>query len=461
MAVLAGVLALAIGLAVGDPTPGGRLFLGVLLGLALVGTVLARPFTGFLLLAFSVFFLMIVPAGGTGRYANLFDIVLIPLLVASLFGGARAEARARDALEAEPGNEALRTVSRSFARSALLYFAVAALSLLPMVFRLGAGPAATSGLSLARAVQGALLFPLGLLWLRDGTRLDATFRAVFAAGILFALVNGIGVAGLGVVRAGVTWTVTDLAEPVGDPNEGATALLVLWALLRVRHRVQPSRLHPILMGLVLVMLPLTQSRSGLLAFAVFMLLTVRQVRWRWVAGGAVALLLALPLVPAEYWDRLGRTLMFKQGSFEVFSFLVRVYGYRTAWSVFLDNPIIGVGYLGFRFVSERYNELRFVIGTAENFLLETLVGLGVVGLAILGVVFARLFALGRVVRRLAPPGTIGHELGRVHAALILALLAANMTGDNFVGMVGVGQVALWCALLVRAGHLAVSRRELA
>jgi hypothetical protein len=36
---------------------------------------------------------------------------------------------------------------------------------------------------------------------------------------------------------------------------------------------------------------------------------------------------------------------------------------------------------------------------------------------------------------------------------MLALLVANLTADNFVGMLGLAQVALWCALLIRAGHL--------
>jgi hypothetical protein len=39
---------------------------------------------------------------------------------------------------------------------------------------------------------------------------------------------------------------------------------------------------------------------------------------------------------------------------------------------------------------------------------------------------------------------------------MLALMAANLTGDNFMGMVGLAQLAIWCALLIRSGHLSVS-----
>jgi O-antigen ligase len=213
------------------------------------------------------------------------------------------------------------------------------------------------------------------------------------------------------------------------------------------------------MGLVLVMLPLTQSRSGLLAFATFLLLTVRHVRLRWVLGGLLALALLLPLVPASFWARMSHSLSFQQGTSEVFSFLVRIYGYRVAWHVFLDNPVIGVGYLGFRFVSASYNDLHLSIGQVENFLFETLVGMGVLGLAIVGFAFVRFYELGRVVRQATGPKTFGHELARLNAPLLAALFVANLTGATFVGMVGVGQVALWCALLVRAGHLAVPRLE--
>ena len=459
LAAAAGAFAIAVGVGAGDPGSGMLVPVAVVLGLGVVGGVSVRPFAGLLVLAFSVFFLMIVPVSGTGRSANLSDVVMVPLVVASLFGAVRGEARARDALETGPAHEAVRFASSRFARSVLVYFGLAALSLLPMAIRLGAGPAFASGLSLSRAVQGALLFPLGLLWLRDGKRIDATLRTVVAAGCLFVLVNGIFVLGYGVKRAGLTWSVSDLVEPIGGPNEGAAGLVVLWALLRARQGVRSSRLHLLLMGAILVLLPLTQSRSGLLAFATFLLLSVRHLRWRWVLGGVLLLLAALPLVPAQYWDRLVRSLTFHRGSFEVFSFLIRVYGYQTAWRVFLDNPVIGVGYLGFRFVSTRYNEFRLVIGQVENYLLETLVGLGVVGLAFLGVAFARLFALGRAVRQVAPPGTFAHEMGRLHTPLMVALLVANLTGDNFVGLVAVGQVALWCVLLVRAGHLAISDAE--
>jgi O-antigen ligase len=450
----AGAFAIAVGLAVGDPPSGMLLPVGAVLGLVVVGVVVARPFSGFLALVFSSFILIVVPVTATHRGVNVFDLVLFPLVATSLFGSARREAAADDVLLSGPAHEAVRTAARRFASGTMLYFGLAAFSLVTMAIRLGPGPAFTSGLSLLRALQGVLIFPLALWWLRDERRIDATLRAVFAGVVVFTLANGFCAIAYGVPRAGIVWWVTEVSEAIGSPNEAAAALLVLWALVQARWAVRPSRWLLLLMGLVIVMLPLTQSRSGLLAFATFLLLTVRRVRWRWVLGGLFALALALPLVPASFWTRMSHSLSFQQGTSEVFSFLVRVYCYRTAWHVVLDHPVFGVGYLGFRFVSANYNELHLALGQVENFLFETLVGLGILGLAAVGRAFTRLYALGRVVREVTAPRTLGHELARLNGPLLAALFVANLTGATFIGMIGIGQIALWCALLVRAGHLA-------
>jgi hypothetical protein len=454
LAAAAAVYAVAVGLAAGDPGSGMLLPVGAVLALALVAYTVARPFAGFLLLVYSCFLLMAFRLPGGNRGVNLFDVVLVPLLVATQFGRARAEARAGDALERGAAHEALRRASDRFGGAAVAYFGLAALSVLVMPFRLGPEAALNSGFAIARAFQGALLFPLGLWWLRDERRIDGVVKTLFAMLAILLVVDTLGVLVGGSSRAGMVWMVNELREPVSSPNEAAAGMLILWALVQARRAVRPRRIHLLLMALVLVLLPMTQSRSGLLAFATYLLLTVRHVRWRWVLATVLLLLVALPLVPAPYWGRLGRSLSFKRGSFELFTFLVRIYGYRTAWRVFLDHPIFGVGYLGFRFVSAQYNELRVVIGQAENYMLETLVGLGVVGLGLLALVLQRLYALGRVVRRQTAPGTFAHELGRLHAPLLTALLVANLTGDNFVGMAGIGQLAVWSALLVRAAHLA-------
>jgi O-antigen ligase len=211
--------------------------------------------------------------------------------------------------------------------------------------------------------------------------------------------------------------------------------------------------------LMVMTLGLTQSRSGLLAWATFGLLTLRWMRPSRILAGALAVAALLPLLPQAFWIRMARSIAVERGTNEVGSFFQRVYGWRVAWSVFLDHPWTGVGYLGFRFVSHTYNELRIIFFTVENYFYEILISMGVVGLALLVIVFVRLFQLGREVGRVAPPRTLAFYMARFHSPLLIALLVANMTGDNFMGMVSLAQLALWAAVLVRSGHAAVSEAE--
>ena len=206
---------------------------------------------------------------------------------------------------------------------------------------------------------------------------------------------------------------------------------------------------------MVAMLGLTQSRAGILAWATFALFTLRWVRPSRVLAGALAIGALLMLMPHSFWIRMMRSVAVEKGSFEALSLFQRVYGWRTAWDVVRDHPWTGIGYAGFRFVSSGYNALRLVIITVENFYYETLVSMGIVGLAVLAVVTVRLFQVGRAVSRTAPPGTLAYHMARFHSPLMLGLLVANMTANNFVGMVGLAQVAIWTAVLVRSGHDAI------
>jgi O-antigen ligase len=456
VAGLGGAVALLLGLVAGDPSPDHLLIVGSVLGLAGVGAILARPFAGFLVLAFSVFLLVVIPLGQGRPAANVFDLVMLPVLAVSLSAGLREGAWTGAVGEGGAAHETVPAAARRLSNAVLVYFGLAVSSLLWLGWHLGSGPVLLSGWSILRVVQGALLFPLGLWYLRDERRIATLLRVMLAAGFAFGAVNIVYVFGLGISRAGIVWAPTEGGQAISSSNEGAAALVLLWAVFSARQAARPSRANLALLGLVLFLVPLTQSRSGLLSFAVLLLLSVRHLRWRWILGGLLLAAVLLPLLPGEYWGRLARTLSLKRGSFELFSFMIRVYGYGVAWRTFLDHPLFGVGYLGFRFVSSRYNEIGYFIGTAENFFLETLVGLGVVGLAAVLAIFYRLVQLGRCVRRVAPPGTLAGELARLNGPLVAALLVANLTADNFVGLVAIGQLALWSALLVRSGHLAAA-----
>lgn len=205
----------------------------------------------------------------------------------------------------------------------------------------------------------------------------------------------------------------------------------------------------------LVMLVITYSRSGLLAFLTFGALLLPRARLKPILVVGALLVLALPLVPEQYWQRLVRTLLMQKGTWDNYSSMVRLLSWATATNVFLHHPLFGVGYLGLKSVSTAYNDLRVQIG-AESYMLEIAADMGIVGLVAFGFVIARTLQLARAIQRVTPEGTLGHRMATLHAPLLIALLVANLTGSNLIGMVGIGQIALWCVLMVRAGHEALN-----
>ena len=448
-------LAVLVGLAAGDPSPQWWIPLEVIAGCAMLYLSARRPFASLLVILGSCILLVVVRVSGD-RAVNPIDILMPPVLVASVFGRARREARSSP--ESGPAHDELNVAERRLTSAVVAFYALAALSLFQLAHQVGAGAALDSALLLTRAVQGLLFFPLANWWLRSRERIEHAWNALVVAGAVLAVVNIVGVAAGDVKRAGMTLYLNDPLAPISTPNEAGTATLLVAVVLLIRHAMRPHWINLALCALMVALLGLTQSRAGILAWATFGLFTLRWVRPARLLGGVLAIAAVLPLMPQTFWIRMAHSVTVQRGSFEAYSLFVRVYGWRAAWGVVKDHPWTGVGYLGFRFVSHGYNALRIVIGTVENYYYEILVSMGIAGLALLALVIVRLFQVGRAVARTAPLGTLAHHMARFHAPLVLGLLFANLTGDNFVGMLGVAQVAMWTALLVRSGHEAVGAR---
>jgi len=443
-------IALILGLAAGHPTAATLGPAVVVAVLTSVTIALARPFAAYLVVAASAVMLVAVVLPG-GKGLNLFDLLMLPLVVAVVLGSAREQAAVSDATEIGERHEAIRRARRRLSRAVVIYFAWAVLSVVPMFLDGRAANGIASLLALVRAVQGLLLFPLGLWLLRSERRIRHTVAAMFTATVFLLVVNIPYKLFLDVKRAGMSWLVNQPEWPIADPNEAAAAMLIILALLIALRSVRPHGGHVILACAALVMLVMTYSRSGLLALLTFGALLVPRARWRPVLVVVVLLAVILPLIPQEYWDRISRTVRMQRGTSEAFTSMMRFITWKTAINVFLHHPFFGVGYLGLAAVSPAYNDMRLRVG-AESYGLEIAADLGIVGLIALGIVIARLFQLGRAVRRATAPGTMGHEMAALHAPLLIGLLAANLTGSNFIGMVGLGQLALWCAIMTRAGH---------
>jgi len=457
LTLLGACTALSVALAVGNPTTDLRMVAVAMMGaLAMAGAML-WPFTAFLVVVGSCI-LLIAWVVTDNRAVNPIDVLLLPLFAISFFGVARRRALDEDAALVGPIHEAIRRATRRLTRATIAFYAIAASSLVILSVRGHASWALDSALLLVRAVQGLSLFALGMWWLRSEGRIRAALGAVQVGAWSLVVVNLWHFDSTHIPRAGMTWVANQPEWPITSPNEAAVTLLVVIALLQSRPREWRGRTHLLLATISLVMLVLTQSRSGLLAWIVYALLSIR---WRWSTVFRAALLAAVaaPLVPESYWGRVGRTLSPTSPSFETFGSIIRLYTWETAAKVFLDNPIFGIGYMGFRFVSATYNEMRLVLNTVENFYFEVTTSMGLVGLIAMVAVFAALLRLDAPIRASAAPGSMGQGMARLHRPLVLALMAANLTGNNFMGMVGLGQLAIWCALLVRAGHLSVARPD--
>jgi O-antigen ligase len=452
-AVIVG-FALLVGLALGDPSPGRWAPIG-LLGLGVIFYVAVRwPFASLLVMISSAVLLVVVRVVGL-RSVNLIDLLLPPVLITSLLG-ARRSASAK--VETGAGHDHLTLAERGLTRWVIVFYSVATLSLFRLATLAGTDAALDSGLYLIRAFQALLFYPLCMWWLRDSKRIDQAWQAIVIAGIALFAVNIAGVAFWEVKRAGMAFFLNNWDAPLASPNEAGTASLIVAAALIIRHLRRPHPMNLVFALLMILLLGLSQSRSGILAWMTFGLFTLRWVRPMWIVTGLLTIGAALPLLPQTFWGRMARSIALDRPSFEAYSILVRIYGWRTAWDLVRDHPFIGVGYLGYRFVSHLYNQFGIVLTTVENYYYEVLVSMGVVGLAVLAVVIVKLYQLGSAVGRVAPPGTLAHYMARFHGPLLTALLVANLTADNFMGMAGLAQLAIWTAVLVRSAHVAVASR---
>jgi O-antigen ligase len=376
-----------------------------------------------------------------------------------VLGGVIGRERAVVSEASDLRSQELRQAAGRLTRAVCVFYGIAALSIVVMVLSGRTEPFANSTSTLIRGLQGLLLFPLAIWWLRSERQIHLLIRVLLVGVVLLSILNTVGLATGVIKRAGIVWFVNQTDNPIGGPNEAASTMLLMLALLAVRQTLAHRTRNLVLVGLVLAILVATSSRSGLLASLAFAGMVMPRVRVRWVLLAVLAIGMAIPLIPQDYWTRLGRTLVLERGTFEAFTSLIRIYGWKTAWSVFLDHPLLGVGYVAYPYVSDAYGDLRIRGNPVDNYYLETAAGMGVVGVAALAVVILRLFQLGAAVRRLAPAGSLGHVMARFHAPFMIGLLIVNLTGNNFVGMVVLGQIALWCAMLVRAGHLALADRS--
>ena len=133
-----------------------------------------------------------------------------------------------------------------------------------------------------------------------------------------------------------------------NPNDLAlnmVAIIPLAVLLFLRSESIAARLFTVMAaGLMIGATVASQSRGGfvgLAAMVIFLAILVGRKSPRVILGAALAVMLALPLVPSSYWQRMASITDASQdptGSRQARRNLL-----GEAWQAFLDHPLNGVG----------------------------------------------------------------------------------------------------------------------
>lgn len=261
-----------------------------------------------------------------------------------------------------------------------------------------------------------------------------------------------------------------LAGGVGDPNELAAFLLPALALAAfglAAHRGLGARWLLIVALMVIVpALFLTQSRGGLLALAMMLVLGIAlagpvraQVLALALAVGALGLGLYAVAAPPETRGRLANIAAGGGTG--------RVDLWSIAKEVALDHPLAGVGSGNFRFVEPLYSAESIALPNVElivdrprvvhNTFLEILAELGVTGALLFGLLISGTLAVGvRAWGSLRDRGDVTHEL--LTRALVVGTIGMLI---SFVFISGQAKEQLWIVLglLLRLGSLSLARAE--
>lgn len=239
--------------------------------------------------------------------------------------------------------------------------------------------------SVAASAKGFVLFTLVVLLASTPERVRwASWTLVVGATLLAGLTlvqvltSDFGNAFGGLARVDYGQVYGEVVEPrasgpLGDPNFFAQILLVVVPVALLLAWKERSRwlqgLAFAAAGVIAAGTVATYSRGGAVALGCVVLLALfagRPGRWR-VAAGALALVAGVLLLPPDFTRRLDTLRGFLPGRERVVeldsSVRNRILLMRTAWRMFEDHPVLGVGAGNY---SARYHEHAERVGSEVN-----------------------------------------------------------------------------------------------
>jgi putative inorganic carbon (hco3(-)) transporter len=187
-----------------------------------------------------------------------------------------------------------------------------------------------------------------------------------------------------------------------NPNDLAlnmVALLPLAAFIILRPGQSSRRLISAVCALFMLgAIVASHSRSGTLGLvAMIGVLGLYAIRKRpgFVIGGAIVAMLALPMLPSSYWQRLASIT--DESKDDTGSREARATLFRESYRAFLENPLTGVGAGQFKNWDPEGREQPW--RESHDVLLQVAAELGILGLAVFLYLVARAFLCVRDTRR--------------------------------------------------------------
>jgi O-antigen ligase len=251
------------------------------------------------------------------------------------------------------------------------------------------------------------------------------------------------------MRAQAQWI--RYSGPIGDPNHFAQFILIAVPISFERMLSEKKSLLKFAAACALLVsifaILMTFSRGALVSLAIvtFMALYMLRAHRKWlVVGILLSVVVALPLLPDIYIDRL--TSVAPAVGFEVdgpqtadSSTSSRIGLMKTAWNMFLDHPILGVGYRNFLANYQEYAllyDLRRGGGdiSAHTLYLEIAAETGLIGLMSFGLL---LLYLGKVsfhgwtTMRQAGFYSVASMIAGLATGLLAYLIAATFLHDAY------------------------------
>ncbi|HEX7608299.1 MAG TPA: O-antigen ligase family protein [Candidatus Cryosericum sp.] len=277
---------------------------------------------------------------------------------------------------------------------------------------------------------------------RRTAQLDLAVSMLLGLGALLSLIGLLGYAGASSQLTGPFWTWLGTHSLTQDTSVTSTlqyrntfaAFLILPMFLALARALDVRRwwarvLYGALAGFFVVMLILSQSRGGLLAFLITLILFPVMLPRGQRLKGILAVFLLVAALALTFWLRrdvfvpmlLSMTVRIKQlfafvGGVQDASLYARVVMIRDSWAMLLRRPVLGTGAGTYQYVYTQFRSIPFYAKFPHSIIFEQLVEMGILG----GVAFLAL--IGSLLWR-------GLRIARREGAAVFAGLLAGAFGN--------------------------------